>query len=69
MKIKELNTIDQRRFDNCCEELATVIKANLPEIIQSWERKDPGTFMTRVEMTLYLEMIHAGFFNTKSINE
>lgn len=58
-----LDPVLEYRLDQCCEDLAMVMRANLPEIIDYWEKKQSGSFMDRLKMTVYLEMIHAGFFN------
>ena len=53
----------QKRFNDCCKEIIIVIDEHMPEVRQSWDKKDPNSFEKRVVMTMYLEMIHAGFFN------
>lgn len=55
----------QNRFEKCCEELIKVMDKHLPEVRHCWNQRDPNSFEQRVWMTLYLEMVHAGFYDNK----
>lgn len=66
----EVSDEAQARFDTCCEKIVEIISECLPEVRESWKKRDPNSFVQRVCMTMYLEMIHAGFFDkdkTKSV--
>lgn len=53
----------------CADEIIKTLDKYFHEFRESWNSRDPGQFENRVLMTLYLEMIHAGFFNKESENE
>lgn len=59
----ELGDEVQKRFDDCCAEIVEVMNKHLPEVREAWELCDPGSFVKRVFMSVYMEMIHAGFFD------
>ncbi len=63
MQIQGVSKEVQERFDICCKKITTIIKVTFPEIVEAWEKRDPGSFEERVFMTMYMEMIHAGFFD------
>lgn len=60
MKIPGLSEEDQKRLDECVPKLISTIDKYFPEIRNSWDQ-----FESRVYMTVYLELIHAGFFKNE----
>lgn len=56
-KLEGLNKQDQLRFEHCVDELVNIVDSHFPELRKIYE-----DFESRIFMTLYLEMIHMGFF-------
>jgi hypothetical protein len=53
----------QERLNACSNEIAITLDKYFPEFRESYKDKD---FDARLTITLYIELIHAGFFKDKS---
>ncbi len=60
--MKDLDKEIKKRLDQCCIDIAMIMDRYFPEVRASWNAKDPHSFEERVRMSIYLELIHAGFF-------
>jgi hypothetical protein len=61
MKIPGLDDAVQERLTKCAYEITLILDRCFPEFRASYD----DNFDERVCMTLYMELIHAGFFKDK----
>jgi hypothetical protein len=60
IKLQDLSEENLKRFEKCSQQIIKTMDHYFPELRPSYDG-----FEARVFMTLYLEMIHMGFFNKK----
>ncbi len=54
------STDNHRKFAECVADGAVILDSYFPEIRKTWEAKEPNSFIDRLAMTLYIEMINSG---------